>query len=178
MRKCLVLLVILISANLFADSKEELIDDIFNEIVSNSSELKDLPQLFEETRTALIDTFKPRYKELKDPEIIALQEKLYSDVKASEMYLGYMEGLKKAFVEDLDQTFTVNELVALKKLLNDPLLAKLKSVQEKNLSSGDDFTEKWTSKNEKLVNNFLDRQKAINDKLKVSIMKSVKNKQN
>ncbi|WP_144394994.1 hypothetical protein [Pleionea sediminis] len=170
MKHLMIVLFLSFASLAFAQDKESVIEELIDQIISTNEDIQRTEEYLSKSREELIDSFKPDYKGNVSSKVLAMQEQLYNDVKASSLYLGYIEGTRKAYAEDLRSEFSTPELVELLEMIRSPLFERLKSIQLSGNSQGMKFIEQWTKENEILVEEFMKRDEAINYELKIDLM--------
>ncbi len=137
-----------------------MIIEIFDSMMSDHPKMHELPALLSIKREELIESFKPNYNDNFAPaNIISLQEQLYQDAKNSTLFLGFMDGLRNEYINDLKANFTTSELYELRDVLRNPLIVRLGKMKADSM--GNSFESQWREFNNKLVTEFMERQQQI-----------------
>lgn len=177
MKNVVLSIILLSSSSLFSETRKEVIDELVHQVVSENNELEEIEKYLKDSRDFLLESLKPDYENISDPEIIAQQEKLYFDAVSSSLYQGYLNGVKKSYAEDLDAEFTTQELVEIRELLNNPLFSRMENIISSNKSSAKRFFEEWKKNNEALVSEFIERKSEIDYQRKINLMLNPKGKE-
>ncbi|MEX2961349.1 hypothetical protein [Microbulbifer sp. TYP-18] len=149
----------------FSHSKEDIAREIF--INDNAKkEISTLNETFENQRKIFLESYEPSYGiNEAHPEILAMQEQLYIDAVASNVFKFDSDTFEESLIADVVSLLTLEELLELRRIYQRPVFKKLESINESMLKTTKEYIEKWKEKNQRSVEEF----KARNDKISIKL---------
>ena len=129
-------------------------------MMAGQPKVLEIPVLLKQEREELIESFRPNYNDSTTSEnIIVLQERLYQDAKNSNLFLGFMDGLRNEYINDMNEIFTTNELYELRNILKNKLIVRLIKMEAETKENN--FESRWSESNNKLITELMERQQEI-----------------